>query len=315
MGSPPLHLLKKWGYQIRVYSSAQLNYYGMEKLLLGKGAHLADSYQKFPHIPPEEAADSDRKALQKLQKDMAANPSLQEGQVFIIFWDSTHFNYSWPKNWSPKFLPIAKELAYFKAFFSSEPVDLIKNRYKNAVHYIDSLFGKFIAKLPRPEEAIVIVTGDHGEEFFERGHLFHNSHLSREQTHIPLFMKFGSKKIQQQTRVVSQMDIFPSILEAIGGEVPSFILGQSVLQPQTWPFAIISRFNAGRSPYEFCIHNGKYKLIVHFPSHRNIFLPGDMHIRSIRTNRDQMLPETTRDIKEWIHAEFGAAIEKLFSTE
>ena len=105
MGSPPLKLLKKWGYQVRVYSSAQLNYYGMETLLFGKGAHLVDSYQTFPHVPPLEAADSDAQAIAKLQSDMEKNPSLQEGQVFIIFWDATHFNYSWPKNWSPKFEP------------------------------------------------------------------------------------------------------------------------------------------------------------------------------------------------------------------
>src|SRR5690606_16912864 len=108
-------------------------------------------------------------AIEQIQKDIAKNPELEQGQVFLIFWDSTHFDYNWPKNWTPKFTPFAKEFAYFKAFYSKKHIELIKNRYRNAVHYIDFLFGKFWEHLPRKEEAIVIVTGDHGEEFFEHG--------------------------------------------------------------------------------------------------------------------------------------------------
>ena len=49
-GSVPLQVLKKLGYQIHVYSAAQLNYYGMAPALFGRKHYLADSYLSLIHI-------------------------------------------------------------------------------------------------------------------------------------------------------------------------------------------------------------------------------------------------------------------------
>ena len=97
IGSPALNLLKKWGYKIRVYTSAQLGYYGMDELIFGQDRHLIDSYQTFHHMPPVYAWQTDEKTMEALHRDLKEDPSLQEGQLIIIFWDSTHFDYSWPK--------------------------------------------------------------------------------------------------------------------------------------------------------------------------------------------------------------------------
>lgn len=313
MGSPPLSLLKKWGYKVRLYTSAQLNYYGMEELLFGKNHSLLDSYQTFHHISPTAACETDAMALAALQKDLAENPSLRQGQICIVFWDSTHFDYSWPKNWTPKFIPFAKEFAYFKAFSSQKNIELIKNRYRNAVHYMDSLFGKFLEQLPDREEAIVLFTGDHGEEFFDHGHLFHGSHLTHEQTHVPLYLKFGSVKPSHIPRLACQMDIFPSVIDHLSGNVPSFLEGQSIFRETKWPYAVISRFNASRNPYEFCLHNGQHKLIARFLNRRDIFQANGLQICSLRTKEDKTLPEKRKQqIEQWIHTEFNPALQRLF---
>lgn len=313
MGSPALNLLKKWGYQIRLYSSAQLGYYGMEKLLFGSQLQLVDLRQNFHHAPPSSAADTDAAAIAKLQKDIRDDPALQEGQVFIIFWDCTHFDYSWPKNWVPKFTPFAQQLAYFQAFHSQNTIHTIKNRYRNAVNYMDSLFGNFFDHLSRKEEAIVIVTGDHGEEFFEHGHLFHNSHLTHEQTNIPLYLKFGhqSKAIQPSV-LASQMDVFPTLLDYLSGNPVSFLEGHSLFQSAKWPYAVTARFNGGRTPYEFSIHNGKHKLIAQFPNRKQIFDTNYLHILSLRTADDKSVPHFKSNVDSWIQAEFGDALDRLF---
>lgn len=314
MGSPPLALLKKWGYQVHVISSAQLNYYGMEQLLFGKKAHLIDSYKTFHHPPPQQAWQSDRDTLLEFQKQLQDNPALQEGQIFVFFWDSTHFDYSWPKSSPPRFHPFANELAYFKAFHTHRNIELIKNRYRNAVHYVDGLFGKFLEHLPHPEEAIVIVTGDHGEEFFENGHLFHGSHLNHIQTHVPIYFKFGNGQKQAAAqKVVCQMDIFPSVIDYLTGSFPSFLKGHSVFQSQTNPYAFLARFNAGLTPYEFCLHNGDYKLIAQFSNKKDIFQSAEIHIRSLRNHFDKSLPEGKYELEAWLQKEFGQALNHLFS--
>lgn len=313
MGSPALQLLKKWGYQIRLYSSAQLGFYGLEQLIFGHERQLLDSKQTFHHPPPLSAADSDAAALNKLQKDLAESPALREGQVFLIFWDCTHFDYSWPKNWTPKFTPFASQFAYFNLFQSQNSIAQIKNRYLNAVNYMDSLFGNFLSQLPNREEAVIIVTGDHGEEFFDHGHLFHNSHLTHEQIHVPLYFKFGNQERPIPSwPVASQLDIFPTLLDYLSNATVSFLEGNSLFQP-TRPYAVTARFNAGLAPYEFSIHNGKHKMIAQFLNRENIFASKQLHILSLRTSDDKTIH--TGNTAQWIEQEFGPAIEHLFNAK
>lgn len=315
MGSPPIHLLKKWGYKVRVYSSAQLKYYNMDELLFGKNLNLIDSYQPFTHAPPLSAAETDAQTIAQWKQDLAATPDLQEGQLVIFFLDSTHFNYSWPVDWQPKFIPISTDIAYFDIFQSQNKIEKIKNRYRNAVHYVDSLFGDFIKDLHDKENAVVVVTGDHGEEFFERGHLFHGSHLIHQQTNIPLYMKFGMRKEAKLPKVVSQMDIFPSIIHHLSGQQASFLEGRSIFSNDHWPYAVISRVNAGRSPYEFCIHNGEAKLIARFDNKKDIFSSSKLKIRSLWDARDRYLFDRNQgSLSQWIQMEFSPAIDRLFSS-
>lgn len=312
VGSIPLYILKKMGYKIRMYSSAQLNYYGMQKLLFGENNYLLDSIQTFHHPPPMRACVSDAKALKALQNDLRNNSDLKEGQLFIVFWDSTHFDYSWPQHWQPKFTPIAKQLSYFQMISTQKNIEPIKNRYRNALHYIDTLFGRFMKSLPNAEDSIVIVTGDHGEEFLEQGHLFHGSHLGKQQTHIPLYMKLGNKKGECSSFLASQMDIFPTIIDYLKPNQISFLEGASVLQKQHWPFVITARYNASRTPYEFCIHNGQVKFIAQFDNRKNIYQTTQLKIKSLKNKEDQCIYECKSNIQKYIKQEFGPAINRIF---
>ncbi len=310
LGSAPLAFLKKMGYQIHLYTSAQLGYFGLERLLFGQDQYLLNSNHKFHHHSTLPAALTDATAIQTMVHDVQENRSLQEGQIFLTFLDSTHFNYSWPKNWKPKFIPFAKTISYFGAFFSKERIHKIKNRYRNAVNYIDHLFGEFLQNIPNKEHAIIIVTGDHGEEFFEKGHLLHSSHIVKEQTSIPILMYFEGKTFERK-KLASQMDVFPSIIDYLTGKVPTFCRGESIFHKKADSFAFISRVNAGRSPYEFCIHNGQYKMIGQFANRTNILDSKSLRIVSLQTFDDVNVEGNTR----WIQKEFGMALKHLFPNE
>lgn len=310
-GSPALNLLKKWGYQIRLYTSAQLGYYDMEKILFGQNQELIDSLQTFHHTTTLSAAETDRQALQKMQKDLEEHPELKQGQCIIFFLDSTHFHYSWPKDFPTKFSPFSTEVGYFHLMQSDQKIEEIKNRYKNAVAYVDSLFGDFQEKLDQ-KEAIVVVTGDHAEEFFEHGHLFHGSHLIHEQTHIPLYIKLGQTRWQDLPKVASQIDIFPTILHYLSGKEIDFLKGRSIFtkDPMT-PYAVIARFNAGRSPQEFCLHNGENKLTVQFYEKDQIFRSKHLTIRSVRNAYDEPLMQNSQDLQKRVNEEFIPLLEDM----
>jgi len=306
LGSPALALFKKLGYKIRVYSAAQLNYYGMETSLFGENAKLLESYQTFHHGPGKQPFESDAEAMAAVQKDLSEHPDWNEGQLVIVFLDSTHFGYSWPEKMS-LFTPFAREFAYFRALCTPNHIELVKNRYRNAVHYIDGLFGSFVNAAP--QNALIAFTGDHGEEFLDHGHLFHGSHLTHEQTSVPIFLRVGTQK---KVPLLTQIDIMPTLLDAVTGQTVSFLEGESALRQRAWSFVTIARFNASRAPEELCLHNGKHKLIARFPDCKRIFEARELQILSARDVNDVPVSMATSEFEPWVKREFGAALDRLF---
>jgi glucan phosphoethanolaminetransferase (alkaline phosphatase superfamily) len=314
-GSTPLSLLKKMGYKIHVCSSARLTYYQMNRLIFGEGEHLADAI----FYPDEEECDEpylrDQSTIDHLIVQMNKGGS---GRLFVVFLDATHLDYSWPKEMT-KFVPFEKKINYFTAAFSKGGLYGIINRYRNALYFIDSLFGKFMGALqknPGGREAVVVITGDHGEEFYEHGNLFHASSLSQLQINPPLYYRFGEdEQVKGRTncKMTCHMDVFPTIFHYLIGEdlMAEVLQGQSIFKEDRWPYAVIARFNASRTPYEYCIHNGTDKLIAEFSNQRNIYNSRSLRILSTKNCRDENLSKEL----SVVHEEFDPALERIFAVK
>lgn len=310
-GSLPLRLLKKMGYKIHVSSSSRLTYYQMNRIIFGEGEHLAD-VMHHPDVECDEPYLRDQSAVDNLLMQMQREES---GRVFIVFLDATHLDYSWPKEMT-RFEPYEEKINYFKAALSKKRLDGIINRYRNSLYFVDHLFDQFmqqLQKLPSGKEAVVIVTGDHGEEFYEHGNLFHASSLTQPQINPPLYYQFGKKEYAtrcKSCKMTCHMDIFPTLFHyLIGEDVTQEILqGQSIFKPNRWPYTIVGRFNASRTPYEYCIHNGNEKLITEFSNQHDIFHARGLKILSAKNCQDESLSKEL----DAIHEEFGPAFERMF---
>ena len=305
-------LLKKMGYKIHVSSSSRLNYYQMNKLIFGEGEHLADSLFLPDEIECAEPYQRDQSAVDALIGKMKTQES---ASLFIVFLDATHLDYSWPLDKSP-FTPFEDKINYFKAALFRDGVKGIINRYRNALHFVDSEFGRYLDALktaPGGKDAVVIITGDHGEEFYEHGNLFHASSLTHPQTNPPLYYKFGKEaaiKAKVQCEMTCHMDIFPTLFHYLIGEnlMGEIMQGESIFQRDRWPYTVIGRFNASRNPHEYCIHNGENKLIAGFSDERNIFQSRGLQIHSIKNERDENIERGL----DAIYEEFGPALDRLF---
>jgi membrane-anchored protein YejM (alkaline phosphatase superfamily) len=281
-GALPLMIFKKMGYKIQVYSSSRLDFYQTKQLLFGATLNLVDAYCEFSPQEGRARWECDAMTFSKLKSDLASQK--KGGRLFLIFLEATHFDYSWPKE-ETLFTPIVDKIDYLKICVSKEDLEQIKNRYRNAIHYVDGLFGDLLKTLNEKnlEDAIVVFTGDHGEEFLEEGRIFHASNLNEVQTRVPIYYRL--KGIYPQ--IHSHMDIFPTLLHSITGKecFPEFLQGSSLLKSREWPFIVSARYNASRSPYEFFIHDGDVKLRARFCDRKEIFKCKKLHILSI-TNRE-----------------------------
>ncbi len=263
-GSLPLQFLKKLGYKIRVYSSSDLKYFNMDKLLFGSSRELADSIEEYTNDRSMQPCERDALALSHLYRDLE-----EKGNIYVIFFDSTHSEYSFPKDFPLKYEPIAKEIDYLTIGPKSPEIELIKNRYRNAVHYVDHLLGQFFTTLKTKGlygDAIIAITGDHGEEFFEEGALFHGTHLNQYQTSVPIFFKFPSKDWTPQTDEATHMDLFPSILHYLTkqSDFTALFDGRSIFGLDRHPFRFTVLQNGPDAPMEFSIEKSDLKLKARF---------------------------------------------------
>lgn len=265
-GSPNLNFLKQLGYKIHVLSSSRLTFYDMDQTLFGKEYENIDSLTCFRESEEISSYEGDLKAVSTLIEHMKQD---KEGNVYIVFLDATHFGYSLPPDNSSlhPFQPYARGINYLKALYSKETLELIKNRYKNALFGMDQLFGKFFKALkdtPQFEESIVLFTADHGEEFYEKGHLFHTSALNFEQTRIPLFVKLGNLKREDRTdldRLCCHEDIFPTLFHYLFKTSLSQPWGYSLLAEEKRPCVLITKPNFNLPPSEFLLHSKDKKVL------------------------------------------------------
>lgn len=263
-GSIPLQILKKLGYKIHVYSSADLRYFNMDKLLFGNRRELADAIEEYTFDRSIQPCDRDALAFQSLKRDLAP-----EGHVYLIFLDSTHSEYSFPKDFPLKYEPIAKEIDYLTIGPKSPELELIKNRYRNSIHYVDHLMGRFFDTLKAEnlfDDAIISITGDHGEEFFEEGALFHGTHLNLYQTNVPILLKFPSTDWVPQTDEATHMDLFPSILHYLTkqSDFSPLFDGRSIFSLDRLPFRMAVLQNGPNTPIEFTLEKSDFKLRARF---------------------------------------------------
>ena len=80
------------------------------------------------------------------------------------------------------------------------------------------------------ERGLVIVTADHGEEFLDHGALEHGHTLYQELLHVPLLVWGSQVRAARHEEPVSQVDVLPTILDALGIAPPDGLDGASL-----WP--------------------------------------------------------------------------------
>ncbi|MBM3184078.1 MAG: DUF229 domain-containing protein, partial [Chlamydiae bacterium] len=306
-GSIPLRLLKNLGYKIHIYASPDLHYFNMDHAIFGKNKGLIDHLEDHfvhPHLEP---CDRDLLCLQSFEKEIQKEDA-REGNLHIFFLDSTHSEYSFPKDFPIKFQPIVKHIDYLT--FTQKEIELVKNRYKNAISYIDSLVWRFFQTLQKEnlyDSSIILITGDHGEEFYEEGALFHGTHINRYQTEVPIFFKFP--KAMEPSKEATHIDLFPSVLHYLTGreDFSEFFDGKSIFSKNRSPYRVAVLQNGANPPIEFLIGQKENYLQLRFLSQGHIYEQMLMEVVSMKTGE-----EREGNLEEIISHSFPDALDTIF---
>ena len=116
---------------------------------------------------------------------------------------------------------------------SDEANEDLKVLYAGNIRYTEQQIARILDWLEETgklSETLVVLTSDHGEEFYEHDAWEHGSSAFQEQAHVPLIIHAPSlipqgKRITKMTR---HIDVMPTLLDLVGLECPTEAQGQSV---------------------------------------------------------------------------------------
>jgi membrane-anchored protein YejM (alkaline phosphatase superfamily) len=206
-----LALLATNNYRLRGGKLSYFSYGGLFKLL-PRGF-------KLPQLPRQLSYQEDLATIDEYLNDRASVPETKPRFDFLPF-DATHYPYRFPPE-HDQFRPSTFVASSQHALRSGESLEVVRNRYRNACHSIDSQIERVLDDLEKRGalgNTIVIVLGDHGEEFQERGQLTHAAMMNDFQGRTAIWMHFPDLPPAQipVAGPTVHLDIVPTLLSAIG---------------------------------------------------------------------------------------------------
>jgi arylsulfatase A-like enzyme len=109
-------------------------------------------------------------------------------------------------------------------------LDYLRGLYDSEVRMADYELGRVLAAVAESglaDETLVVVTSDHGEAFLEHGQMVHGTALYPEMLRVPLVIHLPGQR--QGVRVgypVQNVDVMPTVLDAVGLPVPREVQGR-----------------------------------------------------------------------------------------
>lgn len=162
---------------------------------------------------------------------------LPPGRPFFsfLFLDAPHAPYSFPAGFRV-FEPCIDSISFLRTDLKEDREEIF-NRYRNAIHYVDHNLGRILRGLEEGgwlENTVVVITGDHGQEFWEHGYYGHNAAYTDYQVRVPLVIWVpGGDMPRRITGRTSHLDVPGTILKILGDENDPvlYTLGADLFDP------------------------------------------------------------------------------------
>lgn len=244
---PPalIQALTDEGYDIRVFSAASLKFPAFRSTTWVSlpEENIVDSFQHPDGRPRSTISwEKDQFVAEAVQDWLDEREARGDGRPFFCFvlLDGPHQPYFNPGG---PYQPSVPRLNYVELGRAIEEPEIdplaekLWNTYRNCVLQADLTAGTMLDALSTRgvlDETVVMVTGDHGEEFGENGYWGHTSNFSDQQVQVPFYLKGPGIEPGIEDRPTSHLDVSNSLLELLGAD-PSrragYSLGESLFDP------------------------------------------------------------------------------------
>ncbi len=153
--------------------------------------------------------------------------------LYVNF-QATHFPYRIPPEAHRQFAPDKPTRSFNYLRYSDEDDQVARNRYKNALAYVDVQIGRMrdaLADLGELNNTLWVITSDHGEMFHEHGMVTHGRTLYESEARVPLIFHWPAGIAPGSSQnATSTLDVLPTLLSALSVPAHPAHQGTSLLR-------------------------------------------------------------------------------------
>jgi len=324
-GSLLLQQVKQAGYELEVRAVCSFDYKDFGLSNFGTGTKMLTVLEQVEDGTPfadMNIGERERVTFERLRQSVLNRPDTGNGGGGFYFTalDSPHYNYYWHNDFKPPFSEYDKDTR-FPMNPTKDEVQRVVNRYWNSVAWVDSEIEKFCDFLKsqgRYDESIIIVTGDHGEEFQELGSWFHCSSLRPAQTSVPILIKWpasmGRGPVQKD---VNHIDVMPTLMYALGlpESTARGLAGRNLLATGDDFTSISTTAYVGKSGEAMVLRRGGYEAVFFWEQYWEAYVPEEVILEHITgpDGEKVMLPNAAAYADE-LRLRFPDAFERFIKT-
>ena len=216
MPPPWFDLLARSGYEFKIMSCTDLNYPEFRQTAFVKLTNSITDQWEGPR------AGRDRLMADKFihyLEDRAGRQTAPPPYFGFLFFNASHQPYEHPAEYNLYPGAASGDISYLRLTVSPASAVALKGSYLNSIYYIDQQIGRIVQALKDHGEyqnTIIVVVGDHGEEFAELGHFGHCSDLNRFQTQTFGLLHLPGTSPGVVDHLTSHVDFMPSVLTWMG---------------------------------------------------------------------------------------------------
>lgn len=155
--------------------------------------------------------------------------------ALYVNFQTTHFPYTTPEGSHQRYQPSEPSAgSYTYVGYPEADYPVVRNRYDNALAYVDEQVGRlrdYLEHTGELDNTLWIITADHGEMFGDHGLVTHGRTVYDAEARVPLLLYWpGVIQPRDSHEPVSHLDILPTLTELLGVPPHPSFQGTSMLE-------------------------------------------------------------------------------------
>lgn len=262
-------VLKALGWRTALFSSQNEEWGQMMNYLQTGGL---DTYFHSKSVGvPEGATDSRPAFAGAIDDSITLTESMKwiestAGSPFFLYLNlqNSHLPYDVPAGFHRPFGPDKIDFKLSIGWFPREKAQTVKDLYSDSLAYVDGLLANWFQQLKSRgiwDRSLVVVTGDHGEAFYEHGFAAHANGVHEEVVRVPLVIRAPGLEPGKDSRPVQLLDVAPGVFHLLELPIHPSFQGEDPFAPAFRPDRV--RYLISDTPWrtQLGVLRGRYKLI------------------------------------------------------